>query len=114
MLGLQLITVREIMFFSLVSFLYFILVCGILFVLLLPNFMGRCLRFVTLLTVNVVFFLSILLWVQFAVDSYGFQHIVAYAGFKELNIHLILGIDGISLFFVLITTLIFPFAVLSV
>ena len=56
-------------------------------------------------------FISILLWIQFdsSVSSYQFT-----LEFNELSFcHLNIGIDGISLYYVLLTTFITPFALLS-
>ena len=56
-------------------------------------------------------FISILLWIQFdsSVSSYQFT-----LEFNELSFcHLNIGIDGISLYYVLLTTFITPIALLS-
>lgn len=96
------------------SVLYCVLGLGVLILLVIPKYMINTIRMFTLCVVNFIFIWSLLLWAEFAVDTSGFQSIFVCAGFKELNIHLIFGIDGISLFFILLTTLLFPGAVLSV
>jgi len=96
------------------SVLYCVLGLSVLILLIIPNYMFKTIRMFTLCVVNFIFIWSLLLWAEFVVDTYGFQNILVCAGFKELNIHLLFGIDGISLFFILLTTLLFPGAVLSV
>jgi NADH-ubiquinone oxidoreductase chain 4 len=66
---------------------------------------------ITLITMLINFLVSIYIWLEF--DSSTSQYQFVYE-FIELNYcHLNIGIDGISLYFVLLTTFISPIAVLS-
>jgi NADH-ubiquinone oxidoreductase chain 4 len=66
---------------------------------------------ITLITMLINFIISIYIWLEF--DSNTSQYQFVYE-FIDLNYcHLNIGIDGISLFFVLLTTFISPIAILS-
>ena len=66
---------------------------------------------ITLITMLINFLISIYIWLEF--DSSTSQYQFVY-NFIELNYcHLNIGIDGISLYFVLLTTFVSPIAVLS-
>jgi NADH-ubiquinone oxidoreductase chain 4 len=57
------------------------------------------------------FFISILLWVQFDSSYSGYQFV---SEFNQISfLHFNLGVDGISLYYVLLTTFITPIAIIS-
>jgi hypothetical protein len=57
------------------------------------------------------FFISIIMWYQFDLNSSTYQFVYE---FNQLNFcHFHVGIDGISLYFVLLTTFITPICILS-
>ncbi len=68
---------------------------------------------VALATSLATFFLSIPLWQHFNSAAEGFQFVEKYEWFAGKNINYYLGIDGISLFMVLLTTLLLPICVLA-
>ena len=71
---------------------------------------GR-MKVIALSTSLINLFISILLWVQFDSNISGYQFILE---FNELSFcHFNIGIDGISLYYVLLTTFIPPIALLS-
>ena len=71
---------------------------------------GR-MKVIALSTSLINLFISILLWVQFDSNISGYQFILE---FNELSFcHFNIGIDGISLYYVLLTTFITPIALLS-
>ena len=59
------------------------------------------------------FLLSLLLWVNFDPTKAGFQFVEKAAWMPALGIGYHMGIDGISLFFVLLSTLLTPICVLA-
>jgi NADH-ubiquinone oxidoreductase chain 4 len=66
---------------------------------------------IALFTSLINLFISIILWVQFDSNTTTFQFV---SEFKELSFcHFNMGVDGISLFFVILTTFITPIALLS-
>jgi proton-translocating NADH-quinone oxidoreductase chain M len=70
-------------------------------------------RYVGTFTTFLVFFLSLFLWLFFDNNFVRFQFIFNSAWVSSLNLNFSLGIDGISLFFVLLTTLLIPLCLLS-
>ena len=69
-------------------------------------------RWIALLTTCVTFMASIFLWVSFDSSSAAFQFVEKQDWFSGLNISYHLGIDGISLFMVLLTTFLMPICIL--
>ncbi len=70
-------------------------------------------RSAAMITSSVTFLLSLVLWAQFDGTKAGFQFEEKLAWVPALNIGYHLGIDGISLFFVLLSTLLTPICVLA-
>jgi NADH-ubiquinone oxidoreductase chain 4 len=66
---------------------------------------------ITLITMLINFIISIYIWLEF--DSSTSQYQFVYEFIELSYCHLNIGIDGISLYFVLLTTFISPIAVLS-
>ena len=97
----------------LISSLLFLLFLGIGILSLVPSTKTLLLRQIALGITSVVFVLSLLLWVGFDQSTPKFQFVVDTLWLPVGNINIILGIDGISLFFVLLTTLIFPICLLA-
>src|SRR5215470_12224280 len=98
---------------SLVTFLPLL---GALFCLVVngPNeAVDRNCRSAALLTSVVTFLISLLLWGRFDATKAGFQFEEKLDWVPALNIGYHMGIDGISLFFVLLSTLLTPICILS-
>jgi len=70
-------------------------------------------RSAALITSLVTFLVSLLLWVHFDPTKAGFQFEEKVAWIPALNIGYHMGVDGISLFFVLLSTLLTPICVLA-
>ena len=86
---------------------------GIFGLVIIPSNYKLLLRQFALVVTTVVFVLSLFLWLGFDQSTSNFQFVVELLWLPMANINLILGVDGISLFFVLLTTLIFPLCLLS-
>ncbi len=69
-------------------------------------------RNTALLTTLATFILSLALWDNFQIDSHEFQFVEKVTWFEGYNISYYLGIDGISLFMVLLTTFLMPICIL--
>jgi proton-translocating NADH-quinone oxidoreductase chain M len=69
-------------------------------------------RFVALLFSLLTFFSSVFLWVGFDKSTTFFQFSTMFEWAPSLNLYFILGIDGLSLFFILFTTFIIPLCLL--
>lgn len=69
------------------------------------------LKKIAILTSLINFIISIILWIQFDSNYIGYQFVTEISGLEFIQLNL--GVDGISLFFVLLTTFITPIALLS-
>jgi NADH-quinone oxidoreductase subunit M len=70
-------------------------------------------RVIALASSVITFVLSVRLWLDFDATSAAFQFVERFPWIAALNIDYYLGIDGISLFMVLLTTLLQPVCILS-
>jgi NADH-quinone oxidoreductase subunit M len=98
---------------SLVTFLPLV---GALFCLVVngpKEAVDRNCKSAALLTSVVTFIVSLLLWARFDATKAGFQFEEKLDWVPALNIGYHMGIDGISLFFVLLSTLLTPLCILS-
>ncbi|WP_295136850.1 NADH-quinone oxidoreductase subunit M [uncultured Reyranella sp.] len=98
---------------SLVTFLPLV---GALFCLIVngpKDAVDRNCRSVALVTTLATFLISLLLWIRFDPTKAGFQFEEKVAWVPALNIGYHAGIDGISLFFVLLSTLLTPICILA-
>jgi NADH-ubiquinone oxidoreductase chain 4 len=96
------------------SLLLLIPIIGSLLLLTIPeNSIENKIRMkrITLITMLINFIISIYIWLEF--DSSTSQYQFVYEFIDLSYCHLNIGIDGISLFFVLLTTFISPIAILS-
>jgi NADH-quinone oxidoreductase subunit M len=69
-------------------------------------------RSVALWVTSVTFFLSMFIWVGFDASTSDFQF-VEKAGWLGNNINYHMGVDGISMMFVILTTFLMPFCILA-
>nr|QWK44545.1 NADH dehydrogenase subunit 4 [Dictyoneurum californicum]BAY00473.1 NADH dehydrogenase subunit 4 [Dictyoneurum californicum]BAY00474.1 NADH dehydrogenase subunit 4 [Dictyoneurum reticulatum] len=93
--------------------LLFLLLLGIIGLIFIPSSQKLIMRQFALGITSAVFVSSLFLWLGFDQSTSKFQFIVDSLWLPLSNINLILGIDGISLFFVILTTLIFPLCLLA-
>ena len=97
----------------LLSLLFILLSLGIVGLIIIPSDKKLLMRQYALFITSVVFVFSLLLWLGFDQSTSKFQYVVHWLWLPVANINLVLGIDGISLFFVILTTLIFPLCLLA-
>ncbi len=99
----------------LLSLVTFLPLLGALF-LLLPagkaESVARNARYLALWTTLVTFGLSLVIWVNFDPSSSSFQFVERHEWLGR-NIRYHMGVDGISILFVILTTFIMPFAILA-
>lgn len=69
-------------------------------------------RIIALATTIITFLVSLVIWFQFDSSAEGFQFVEKQEWFKGYNIAYHVGIDGISLFMVLLTTFLMPVCIL--
>lgn len=84
-----------------------------LVLLFLPKEELKLIRWVALVGSLFPFALSLLLWSRFNLNGFGFQFQEQYKWYETLNSTLHLGVDGLSLTMVLLTTLLTPLAILA-
>lgn len=102
--------------FPILSLLIFIPVIGAIFILAIRGdveIVKRNSRQVALWTSTVVFALSLLLWKNFDITTPEFQFVDHQNWMPDLNIAYHIGVDGISILFVLLTTLLVPICILA-
>ncbi|MGO8865235.1 MAG: NADH-quinone oxidoreductase subunit M [Alphaproteobacteria bacterium] len=78
-----------------------------------PEAVARNARWTALWTSLITFVLSLYLWLEFDPTTHEFQFVEQAAWIPSFNIYYRMGIDGISLFFVLLSTLLTPICVLA-
>lgn len=92
-------------------------ILGIFFILIMPDWQGTKIKNIALITTLLTFLTSLFLWLEFDSSTAFFQLtsdynnlLENYFSFSTLNFSL--GIDGISLFFIILTTLLTPICIL--
>ena len=70
-------------------------------------------RWAALWTSLIVFFISLLLWVKFDPQEGGFQFVETLAWLPEYGVGYKMGVDGISVLFVLLSTALTPICILA-
>ena len=102
--------------FPILSILIILPLVGAAFILIVrgdPEVVARNARGVALWTSLITFLLSLMLWYWFDASDAGFQFEENVAWIEAFKIRYHVGIDGISLFFILLTTLLTPICVLA-
>jgi proton-translocating NADH-quinone oxidoreductase chain M len=93
--------------------LYIIPLIGSFFILFVPNNNIIVIRNIALYTSLINFLVSVVLWLEFDYFISKFQFIQKFSWFSSLNINFYIGIDSISLVFILLTTFIVPLCILN-
>lgn len=102
--------------FSILSLLTFLPLIGALFILIIRGdtaTIERNSRRVALYTTTFNFLLSLYMLVRFDSNSADFQFVESQSWFSALGINYHLGVDGISLFFVILSTFLTPICILA-
>lgn len=97
----------------LLSLILFLPALAAIVLLFLPKDALKLLRWFTLVTSLIPFALSIYLWFRFSAGAAGFQFQEQYSWYPAIGSSLHLGVDGLSLTMVLLTTLLTPLAILA-
>ena len=95
------------------SYLVILPLIGAAVLLILPAWHAQFLRLTALFFSFLTFLLSLFLWVFFDKSTSNFQFVEEICWVPELNLNFTLGIDGISLFLILLTTLLIPLCILA-
>jgi len=86
---------------------------GIILLVFTPNSEANLQKSIGLSTSLLTFVLSILLWLQFDISTPKYQFLDKFFTVPYSNFHVYVGVDGISLFFVLLTTFLIPICLLA-
>lgn len=97
----------------LLSIILFFPVLSALVILFLPKDELKLIRWTALIASLIPFAFALVLWFQFKSDLPGFQFEEQYTWYAAINSTLHLGVDGLSLTMVLLTTLLTPLAILA-
>ena len=96
---------------NLLIYIFLFPIIGILLLLIIPSREKNLLKIIALNSTCLSFLSSLFLWGAFNKGTGSFQFVVQYSWFLGLNLNVTLGIDGISLFFLLLTTLLIPLCI---
>lgn len=101
---------------SLLSFVLLLPVIGVILLLFVPHWKTHLIRNIALNISLLTFLISLILWVEFDNSTSKFQFFENYTSFQNeasfSTLNLIFGIDGISLFFIILTTFLIPVCIL--
>lgn len=86
---------------------------GGLILLFIKNENGNLIRYLGLFFSTVVFLISLIIYFQFDSSSSDFQFIHRYSWISNLNISYFVGIDGMAMLLVLLTTFMTPLTLIS-
>jgi NADH-quinone oxidoreductase subunit M len=103
-------------YFPILSLLIFAPLAGALFILAIrgeQDVVNRNARHVALWTSSAVFLLSLMLWAGFDNTTADFQFVEQWKWMPAFNIAYHVGVDGISVLFVLLTTMLTPICILA-
>jgi proton-translocating NADH-quinone oxidoreductase chain M len=95
------------------SFLIILPLIGTFCLLSVPEEKNVVIKQIAFLSSSLTFLFSLLLWVFFDCSTSKFQYIEHYNWVYLFNIHFFLGVDGISLFFVILSTFLVFICILS-
>lgn len=99
---------------NILGLLFFIFFIYFLIIFFIPNQKELIIKKITLSFTLFIFFISILLLILFDYSTATFQYLINIPLLTQYNLNFICGIDGISILFVILTTFLIPFCILSV
>jgi len=99
--------------FDILSVLIFLPLLGILFIIMVSREKPAIIKGITFLTALVNFIISLLLYQSFDITTHEFQFTTTIPWVRDYGISYHLGIDGISLFLVLLTTFLTVISVMA-
>jgi proton-translocating NADH-quinone oxidoreductase chain M len=98
---------------SILNILIGLPIIGIGILLFIPNTSADLQKSIGLTTTLLTFVLSLLLWLNFDISTPKYQFVEKFFSVPYSNLHIYVGVDGISLFFVLLTTFLIPICLLA-
>ena len=95
------------------SLLIILPLIGIFCLLFVPEEKSTLIKQIAFFSSSITFLLSLFLWIFFDCSTSKFQFIEHFSWVSLFNIHFFLGVDGISLFFVILSTFLVFVCILS-
>lgn len=99
-------------YFPILFLLIILPLLGILTIIILPQNQNNLIKTISLTISLITFVLSLVLWLNFNLSTSRYQFIQHFFSVPYSNINVFIGIDGISLFFILLTTFLIPVCLL--
>lgn len=104
---------------SLLSIILLLPILGVLVLMFIPSWKTQLIRTIALNTSLITFLISLLLWIEFDSSTSKFQFVEIFTKLPTLSgdlsfstFNFIFGVDGISLFFIILTTFLIPICIL--
>ena len=104
---------------SLISLVLLLPLVGVFILLFTPSWKLQLIKNIALNFSLLTFLISLLLWIEFDNSTAKFQFVENYTSYHNFTgelsfstLNLILGVDGISLFFIILTTFLIPVCIL--
>lgn len=97
----------------LLIFIFLFPIFGILMLIVIPAREEKLLKVTAFNSSCLSFFASLFLWGGFDKSTGGFQFVIRFFWLPNLNLNFTIGIDGISLCFLILTTLLIPICILT-
>ncbi|MFC1562453.1 NADH-quinone oxidoreductase subunit M [candidate division KSB1 bacterium] len=98
---------------NLLSYILFIPIIGTIILVFIRRENIKFIRIFTLLVTIIDFMVSVLLFIEFETDIVAMQFVVKKEWIKSFGVNYHLGVDGISLLLVMLTTFLGPIVILS-
>ncbi len=98
---------------NILSYQIFLPLLGALAIIAVPKLSDTAARWIALAVSSVVFVISLLMLKDFDSTNAGFQFVENSSWFPALNLKYHVGVDGISLYFVLLSTFLTPICIIS-
>ncbi len=98
---------------NILSYLLVLPIIGAFLLLFIPKWNFQLLRITALFFSFSTFILSLFLWVWFDKSTSQFQYVDQLFWVPSLNLNFTVGVDGISLFLIILTTLLIPLCILA-
>jgi proton-translocating NADH-quinone oxidoreductase chain M len=98
---------------NILSYLLILPIVGAFVLFLIPKWNFQLLRITALFFSFSTFILSLFLWVWFDKSTAQFQYVDQLFWVPSLNLNFTVGVDGISLFLIILTTLLIPLCILA-
>jgi NADH-quinone oxidoreductase subunit M len=99
----------------LLTYIFLVLLFSLLILFLIPSVYRQSMKIFSLVSSGIVLFLSCCLLAEFDCNSYYFSNVVTYSvGSELMNFKFSFGLDGISLFFFILTSLLIFLCILFI